>query len=291
MSRAASAARGHAVGVPAPADRRYRRSSIRPSRHGRWYVIWRRGRWVLAAAVVAAVAVWSGQAVLGSAWLRVSRVSVHGNVRLSAGEVETLVNGMRGENILQVDFDRYRRRLLDSPWVADATLWRLLPSTIEVRVTERHPVAIARLGSQLFLVDGSGVVIDAYGAQYRDFDLPIVDGLVSSPPDGAGPTADADRAQLTASVLTSFDARPDLRRRLSQVDVSDAHDAVVMFDNDPAWLHLGDAKFLERVQMYLELGPALHERFQHIDSVDLRFDERIYVRGERVSGTVAARVQ
>lgn len=291
MSRAASASRGHAAGVPAPADRRFRRSAVRPSRHGRWHAVWRYGRWGLAVGLVAVLALWSGRAVLASSWLRVSRVSVHGNVRLSAGEVETLVDGMRGENILQVDFDRYRRRLLDSRWVADVTLWRQLPSTIEVRVTERHPVAIARLASQLYLVDESGVVIDEYGAQYHDFDLPIVDGLVSSSPTGAGPVAEPERAKLTASVLMAFDARPDLRRRLSQVDVGDAHDAVVMFDNDPAWLHLGDAKFLERVQMYLELGPALHERFQNIDSVDLRFDERIYVRGERVGGTMAAKVR
>ena len=38
------------------------------------------------------------------------------------------------------------------------------PSTVEVRVTERVPTAIARQGDQLSLVDSTGQVIDAFGA-------------------------------------------------------------------------------------------------------------------------------
>ena len=54
--------------------------------------------------------------------------------------------------------------------------------------------------------------------------------------------------------------------------MTDAHDAVVLLDGDPALLHLGEDKFLERVQSYLELSPALRERVHDIDYVDLRFD-------------------
>ena len=60
------------------------------------------------------------------------------------------------------------------------------------------------------------------------------------------------------------------------VDIRDA--SVVLLDGDSALLHLGDDKFLERVQSYLELSPALRERVVDIDYVDLRFDPRVYVR-------------
>ena len=39
-----------------------------------------------------------------------------------------------------------------------------------------------------------------------------------------------------------------------------------------------DEKFLERLQSYLELAPALRERVPEIDYVDLRFGTRVYVR-------------
>jgi cell division septal protein FtsQ len=43
-------------------------------------------------------------------------------------------------------------------------------------------------------------------------------------------------------------------------------------------IQLGEDQFLPRLQGYLELASALRERVADIDYVDLRFDDRIYVR-------------
>jgi len=270
-----------AAGIPAPADRRYRRSDLRPSRaHGFRQAAWRVGRWVLAGGIVGSLLVWGATAVVGSSLMRVSHIVVRGNARLSIGEVEALVDGIRGESILRVDFDRYRRRLMDSPWVAGVSMWRVLPSTVEVRVTERTPLVIARVGQQLYLVDEQGVIIDEFGPQYRQYDLPIVEGLVTAPATG-GPAVEPERVQLVGRLIRALDARPALGERLSQLDVTNPRDAVVLLDGDPAFLHLGDTRFAERLESYLELAPALRERFADIDYVDLRFDERVYVRSKK----------
>src|ERR1043166_4878809 len=113
---------------------------------------------------------WTYSAVVGAHWLAINRVTVGGNARLSTGEVAALIDNMRGKNILLVDLETYRNQLLDSPWVATATLRRVLPSTVEVRITERAPWALARLGQQIYLVDGTGLIIDEFGPQYRDMD-------------------------------------------------------------------------------------------------------------------------
>jgi cell division septal protein FtsQ len=65
---------------------------------------------------------------------------------------------------------------------------------------------------------------------------------------------------------------------------------VVLLDQDPALVHVGDELFVERLQRYLELHEALHSRVPDIEYVDLRFDDRVYVRPgksaavERVGG-------
>jgi cell division septal protein FtsQ len=41
---------------------------------------------------------------------------------------------------------------------------------------------------------------------------------------------------------------------------------------------LGGEQFAERLQTYVDLAPALHQRVRDIESVDLRFDDRVYVR-------------
>jgi cell division septal protein FtsQ len=52
----------------------------------------------------------------------------------------------------------------------------------------------------------------------------------------------------------------------------------VLLDGDPTLIRLGNERFVERLQSYFELAPALRERVPVIDYVDLRFDERVYVR-------------
>ena len=278
MSRGtATPRRTRPAGIAAPADRRFHRSGLRPEQRRVGRTIVRAAKWIAGIAIVGAAGFWLTDVVLHARMLTVQHVRVRGNVRLSEGDVRSLVDGIRGENIFRVDFEPYRQRVLDSPWVSSVALSRVLPSTIDVRISERTPMAVARVGQQLFLVDDAGVIIDEYGAAYGDLDLPIVDGLVSSPA-GKGPLVDRDRVAMTAGFLEVLAARPDLSQRLSQVDVANAHDIVVMFDHDPVWLHLGNDRFVERLNRYLELVPTLRERFVDIDYVDLRFGERVFVR-------------
>ena len=144
---------------------------------------------------------------------------MRGNERLSTGEVLAVLDGMRGQNLIWTDLDRWRQRLLSSPWVRDAALRRSLPSTVEVVVSERQPIGIGRINGQMYLVDERGVIIDEFGPQYAEFDLPIIDGLRASPhddgtiptcPGGSGGAGDGARVQA---------ANRTIARRLSQMDV------------------------------------------------------------------------
>ncbi|HET9012473.1 MAG TPA: FtsQ-type POTRA domain-containing protein [Gemmatimonadaceae bacterium] len=268
------------MSVKAATEKNFRRARVKPTKRrsgARALLSWRAAR-VVAGIVLAGYAVYRAfDLVVSASTLQVRRIAVHGNVRLSAGEVQTLVDGLRGTSILTADLASYRRRLLDSPWVADVALRRVLPSTVEVFVSERRPMGLSRMGAQLYLVDRSGTVIDEYGPQYAEFDLPIIDGLVR-PPSSGQPSIDERRAELAGRVIEAIAQRSDLAPRLSQVDVRDVHDAVILLDGDPALLHLGDDRFVERVQSYLEVAPALRERVPDIDYVDLRFEQRLYVR-------------
>ncbi len=273
--------------VTLAADRRFLRAQVKPGRRQTPWRTWLRLAIVVGvSAVVIGLAVRGVVAALSASMLRVAQVEVSGTQHLSKGDVLALVDGLRGQNILRVRLDDYRRRLLASPWVADATISRSLPATIVVRVVERRPMAIGRVGEDLFLVDEHGDEIDEYGPRYADFDLPIIDGLVL----GAGQEAGANerRVQLASNLLREVRRRPDLARRISQVDVSDPRDAVVIIDQDTARIRLGDERFLERLQSYLDLAQTLRAQVPAIDYVDLRFGERVYVGAQAAAAPVRA---
>jgi cell division protein FtsQ len=264
--------------VAAPADRRFRRAHVKPARRRRlWRVlILPLLRYGIAVALLAYIAYRGADIALHAHTLQVQRIVVKGNERLSNDAVLAVLDGLKGESLLWTDLDRWRKRLLSSPWIRDASLRRSLPSTVEVAVTERQPMGLARIDGALYLVDAHGVVLDEYGPRYADIDLPMIDGLAAS--DETAPTTDEGRADLAAQVITSLKTRPEIAARLSQIDVRDAHNAIVILTGDSAVIQLGEEQFLPRLQSYLELASALRERVAEIDSVDLRFDGRIYVR-------------
>ncbi|HEY7190824.1 MAG TPA: FtsQ-type POTRA domain-containing protein [Vicinamibacterales bacterium] len=265
--------------VSAPADRRFRRAHVTPARKRSWRLTW----WTLARIGALAVLVAFGMyrlvhVVLAADALRVSRITVHGNERMSRGEVLAILDGLRGRSMVTADLESWRQKLLNSPWVADAAIRRVLPGTLTVAISERRPMGIGRIRDVLYLVDQEGAIIDEYGPNYAELDLPIIDGLAAAPSAGSGTLVDETRAALAARVMADLHQRPDLAGRISQIDVSDQRDAVVILKGDTALVRVGEDRFAERIQSYVDLRPALRDRVPSIDYVDLRFDERVYVR-------------
>jgi len=267
------------MSVKAATEKNFRRARLKPGkrRSAKRRLSWRAVRVVVVGVLVTYAVYRAFDLVVSASALQVQHISVSGNSKMSATDIRALADGIRGKSILTADLAAYRRRLLSSPWVAEVGLRRVLPSTIEVFVSEREPMGLCRLQKQLYLVDRSGVLIDEFGPQYAQFDLPIVDGLVR-PPTSGQPAIDERRAEFAARVLDGIAPRKDLARRISQIDVSNLHDAVVLIEGDTALLHLGEDRFLERLQSYVDVAPALRERVQDIDYVDLRFKNHLYVR-------------
>ncbi len=272
------------------ADRRFHRAHVKPARkRGRMRaILWPVARCIALVAVVGAGLSRGLTMITQAASLRVDHIVVRGNTRMTSGEILSVLAGLRGENIVLADLGAWRSRVLLSPWIRDASLRRSLPSTVEVAVSEREPIGIGRLNGHLYLVDERGTVIDEYGPQYEGFDLPIIDGLAASK-DGDG--ADGERGELAARLILSLRAQPAIAKRLSQVDVSNAHNAAVIVNDDPALIYVGEDRFLARLESYLGLSAALRERVADIDYVDLRFDDRIFVRPvDRTKATASAPV-
>jgi cell division protein FtsQ len=273
--------------VAAPADKRFRRSKVSPGQKRRWVPSWWTVARVGAATIVVGFALYEAIGfVLASDALTVTRITVQGNQRMSRGEVLGLLDGLSGASIVMTDLESWRQKLLESPWVADASIRRMFPGTLAIAIEERQPIGIGRIKGRLFLIDETGAVIDEFGPNYADLDLPVVDGLAT----GAATAESVDRARsaLAGRLMSELANRPTLAGQVSQIDVSDVRNAVVILKDDTALLRVGDGRFAERVQAYLDLRQALRERMPDIDYVDLRFDPRVYVRPKSVRGRAGA---
>jgi cell division protein FtsQ len=275
------------VPVSAPADRRFRRARVSPARRSPWRGAWKKAAGaVLGLAVTGAAASTLAGLAASSGALTVSEIAVSGNERISSGEVHALLEGVIGGNMLTLDLDRARLKLLASPWVATATLRRVFPGSVSVVLSERRAAGIGRIGGTLYLIDRTGTVIDEFGPNYAELDLPIIDGLAAGR--SGALMVHEGRAALVGRLLADLEVRPDLAARVSQIDVTDVRDAVVVLKGDTTLVRLGTERFLERLQSYVELAPVLREEVPDIDHVDLRYDERVYVMPQRTGASAPA---
>ena len=86
---------------------------------------------------------------------------------------------------------------------------------------------------------------------------------------------DERRVGLAARVIDSLADDEELAGRVSQIDVADDRNAIVLLDNDPTLLFLGDEQFAERLRSYLGLAERVRETVPDPEYVDLRFGKYV----------------
>ncbi|MGB1894472.1 MAG: cell division protein FtsQ/DivIB [Candidatus Puniceispirillaceae bacterium] len=118
-------------------------------------------------------------------------IKITGRNHTGKQEIVEIVNQMKGKSILAIDLTSLRADILTLGWVEDAVIIRTLPDMLEIRLSERQPVALLQTTNGHQLVDAGGTVIT--GANPEDFSHLVVAS-------GAGA---AERVSLIIDILRS----------------------------------------------------------------------------------------
>ena len=91
--------------------------------------------------------------------LTINEVFVIGRHETPREHLLEALGAERGSAILSLDIVAARERLLALPWIAEASVERLLPDMIVVRIAERKPLALWQTRGQFALISANGQVI------------------------------------------------------------------------------------------------------------------------------------
>lgn len=126
-------------------------------------------------------------AVTQTSYFEAQKITIEGNKELSKGTVLKHAGMRLRDNILAVNLNAIRYRLIAHPWIADADVERELPDTIHIRVQERIPLAIVELdrpaGGAGGSVAGGLFYLDEKGSIFKPVEpsdkarVPVVTGL------------------------------------------------------------------------------------------------------------------
>lgn len=101
--------------------------------------------------------------VLAWTGLRIEQVALRGQRFTSAADVFDAVSAAGGDSLVGFDAADARARIERLPWVSTASISRVYPATLEVRISERRPMAVWHSQGRDFLVDRSGRVLSPLG--------------------------------------------------------------------------------------------------------------------------------
>ena len=213
-------------------------------------------------------------------------IEVIGTHNVPHTQVMEVLGGDIGRNIFFIPLTERKAQLEKIPWVESASVMRFVPNRLQVEIHERTPIAFARLGSRIWLIDAGGTLMELPGAGKQKYSFPVIVGMNPGEP----LSTRAARMKIYNQLLRELDSDgAHYSQDLSEVDISDQDDVKVL-TNDSAGavlVHLGSSDFLSRYKIYVTHVRGWRQQFEKLESVDLRYEHQIILNPD-TQGTAKA---
>jgi cell division protein FtsQ len=199
-----------------------------------------------------------------------SSLEIDGAAHASRPSIEKIFGDDTGASVYLIPLAERRDAIREVPWVREASVARVWPNRVIVRVKERTPVAFVRLNASRFgLIDEQGVILPPATDRFK---LPVLTGV--------RPSDSADkRREGVQRVLRLSAALGESMPNISEIDVSDGDNLKVSqpYDGRSLTLLLGDRNFAARYGNFVSHYAQIQQRLPGAAVLDLRVEDRITV--------------
>jgi cell division protein FtsQ len=201
-------------------------------------------------------------------------IEVAGMQNVTKAQIMEVMGADIGRNIFFVPLTQQKAQLEQIPWVESASVMRFVPNRLKVEIHERTPVAFARVGPRIALIDAGGTLMEL--PQKHKYSFPVILGMNPGEP----LSTRAPRMKAYNELVQDLDSSgAHYSQDLSEVDLSDLENLKVRV-NDPAGdvlVHLGSSDYLKRYKIYVGHVQEWRQQFQKLESVNLRYDNQVIV--------------
>jgi cell division protein FtsQ len=201
-------------------------------------------------------------------------IDVTGMQNVTKAQIMEVMGADIGRNIFFIPLAQQKAQLEQIPWVESASVMRFVPNRLSVEIHERTPVAFARVGPRISLIDAGGTLMEL--PQKHKYSFPVILGMNPGEP----LSTRAPRMKAYNELVQELDfSGARYSQDLSEVDLSDLENLKVRV-NDPAGdvlVELGSSDYLKRYKTYVSHVQEWRQQFQKLESVNLRYDNQVIV--------------
>jgi len=229
----------------------------------KWFVL-------VSAVVVLVIVGYAGYTVMRymrtSPRFAVRTVSVTGLNRVEEGHVLRQAGVKGSANVFSVDLEAARERVEGLKWVRFATVQRVLPDTIAIKIVERTPVGVARIRGAIYQFDAEAELLDQ---DRGGADFPILHGLISN-----NAEMNRKKVDLYLQIMTDLHGKEEF----SEVQINDALEVSVISQHEPVMVILGADHLRDHWGQYLQLRKKIQTEYPDTVQVDFRFKNQAILR-------------
>ena len=203
-------------------------------------------------------------------------LEIAGAMHVSSRAVLALFSQDLGRSVYLTPLEERRNALRAVDWIKDASVARLWPNRLLVRLRERVPVAFlaqapGRHGSSNFaLIDEDGVVLPPASDHFA---VPVLTGVHASDP------VQDRRERVHGMLRLTGELGAEASAKISEIDVSDPDNLKITqaYGGKLITLQLGDHNFSVRYQNFVNHFEEIERRLPGARTLDLRLEDRITV--------------
>lgn len=197
---------------------------------------------------------------LRSSYFSIEQIKIEGLLQIPENEIERLTTEVTGQNLILLERDRLKQKVLLHPLVENVEIKRQLPKTLVVQITERTPIALVVVSRGVVEVDGKGMFLRRREG-WPDKSYPVINGI--SIPDTAGPGQELKLPGLQAALFLLGQAPQVLAPLIGEIYVNPIQQ-MTLYLNDGVEVRLGKTNdwTVKLKALYELLNDAGYKSFQ-----------------------------
>ena len=210
------------------------------------------------------------------------RLNIDGTIITTTKEIQKLAALPDSTSLADLDLHQVSARILKHPYIKGVDLTRNPPDELEVKITERTPIAVViSQQEQEFYIDADGVVLPHVSSPYI-YDLPVLTGSPADIVFVPGKRILYPKLQQAIIVLqTASGLDKNVYHLISEINISQKKDLILYTLENGIPVIFGPSIDAERKLRYFDAfwkNVVMNAGSNRLEYIDLRFAERVIAR-------------
>lgn len=205
---------------------------------------------ILFIAIIAGIAAF----LLVSPVFNINEISVSGNNKIQATEIESLSQLNIEQNIFRFSKETVKNNIKQNAYIDSVEIKRKLPNKIEINVTERTPAYQIKFGNAFAYIDEKGNILEI---NEEDLKLPLITGYKTQVEDfkAGNMMQEEDVTKLdTVNSIIRVSKSNEIYDMITSIDITNDEEYKVEFKGEGKTAYLGDASNInDRILLLKEI--------------------------------------